>query len=129
MQKSRVPLTDERLVQIIGTLLRVGVLLAAGVVLLGGIFYLGQSGSTLPRYQAFRGEPADLRSVSGIIRDLFSFRAAALIQFGILLLIATPIARVLFSLFAFFREGDAIYVLVTLFVSCLLIFSLVGGGI
>ncbi len=129
MQKLRFPLTDQKLAQIIGTLLRVGVLSAAGAVFLGAVFYLAQNGSAPPQYQAFRGEPADLRSISGIMRDLFSFRSAGLIQFGVLLLIATPIARVLFSLFAFFREGDTIYVLVTLLVFCLLIFSLVGGGI
>ncbi len=129
MQKLRFPLTDQKLAQIIGTLLRVGVLSAAGAVFLGAVFYLAQNGSAPPQYQAFRGEPADLRSISGIMRDLFSFRSAGLIQFGVLLLIATPIARVLFSLFAFFREGDTIYVFVTLLVFCLLIFSLVGGGI
>ncbi len=129
MQKFRIPLTDQKLAQIIGILLRVGVLSAAGVVFLGAVFYLAQNGSAPPQYQAFRGEPADLRSISGIIRNLFSFRSAGLIQFGVLLLIATPVARVLFSLFAFFREGDTIYVLVTLLVFCLLIFSLVGGGI
>ena len=129
MQRSRVPLSDEKLAQFIGALLRAGVLLAAGVVLLGAVFYLAQRGFSPPRYHVFRGEPADLRSISGVMKDLFSFRPAALIQFGVLLLIATPIARVLFSLFAFFREGDGTYVFVTLLVFSLLIFSLVGGGI
>jgi len=129
MQKTRAPLSDERLTQFIGTLLRAGVFLAAGIVLLGAVFYLARRGFSPPRYDVFRGEPADLRSVSGILRDLFSFQPAGLIQFGVLILIATPIARVLFSLFAFFRERDGIYVLVTLLVFSLLIFSLVVGGI
>ena len=52
-----------------GNLLRAGVSLAAAVALMGGIFYLIRYHSTLPGYRVFRGEPADLRSVSGILAE------------------------------------------------------------
>jgi uncharacterized membrane protein len=43
---------------------------------------------------------------------------------GILLLIATPVARVIFTVFAFAHERDWTYVVVTLIVLALLLYSL-----
>jgi uncharacterized membrane protein len=75
--------------EIVGNLLRVGVIVAAVVVLSGGILYLFRYGSSLPQYQVFQGEPADLRSISGIVMDALALRRRGVIQFGLLLLIAT----------------------------------------
>ena len=72
--------TDERVEQVMGNLLRAGVILAAIVVLAGGIFYLIRYGSTSPDYRVFRGEPADLRSVSGILTDAIHLHSRGLIQ-------------------------------------------------
>ena len=121
--------TDEQVDQLIGTLLRSGVIVAALVVLIGGISYLIRYGATLPDYRVFRGEPEDLRSLSGIVSNALSFRTRGIIQLGLLLLIATPIARVAFSIFAFTLQGDRIYIVVTFIVLCVLIYSLVGGGL
>ena len=127
MPQTKLLWTDEQAEQIIGNLLRIGVSIAAAVVSLGGSIYLLRHGAALPQYQVFRGEPADLRTVSGIVADVLSFRARGLIQFGLLLLIATPVARVAFSVFAFARQHDRTYVVVTLIVLSILIFSLAGG--
>jgi len=121
--------TDEQVDQLIGTLLRSGVIVAALVVLIGGISYLIRYGATLPDYRVFRGEPEDLRSLSGIVSNALSFRTRGIIQLGLLLLIATPIARVAFSIFAFTLQRDRIYIIVTFIVLCVLIYSLVGGGL
>ena len=110
-----------------GNLLRVGVVVAATVILLGGFIYLVRHGTNMPSYQVFRGEPADLRSLRGIWEDAISFRGRGIIQLGLLFLIATPIARVTFSVLAFARQRDWIYVIVTLIVLGLLIYSLTGG--
>jgi uncharacterized membrane protein len=118
--------SDEQAEQVIGTLLRVGVITAASIVLLGGICYLIRLGSARPDYQVFKGEPSELRSVSGIIHNLASLRCRGLIQFGLIFLIATPVARVAFSVFAFLRERDHTYVVITLIVLAVLIYSLVG---
>jgi uncharacterized membrane protein len=120
---------DEQVDRIISTILRNGVVAAALVVLVGGILYLLRYGTTPPDYRVFRGEPADLRSVSGIVRDVLSFRTRGMIQFGLLLLIATPVARVAFSVLAFALQRDRTYVIVTLIVFAVLIYSLVGGGL
>lgn len=119
--------TDEQVEHILGYLLRVGVSIAALVVSIGGVLYLLHYGATFPDYQLFRGEPADVRSVSGIISDILSLRSRGLIQFGLLLLIATPVARVGLSLFAFARQHDWTYVVVTLIVFALLLYSLLGS--
>ena len=96
------------------------------MVLTGGIFYLIRYHSTSPGYRVFRGEPADLRSVSGILADAIELRSRGLIQLGLLLLVATPVARVVFSVFAFARQHDLTYVVLTLIVLAVLIYSLVG---
>jgi uncharacterized membrane protein len=121
--------TDKDVEQILGILLRTGVILAAVVVLIGCFFYLARHGSEPANYQAFRGEPAELRSLRGIIEDALALRARGIIQLGLLLLIATPVARVIFSVFAFARERDYTYVFLTLVVLAILTYSLVFGGI
>jgi uncharacterized membrane protein len=73
------------------------------------------------------GEPVDLRSVSGIVRDALALRERGLIQLGLLLLIATPVARVAFSVAAFAMQRDRLYVVVALIVLAVLMYSLMGG--
>jgi uncharacterized membrane protein len=116
--------TDQRVDEIIGNLLRVGVILAAAVVLLGGGLYLTQPGSTVPDYRVFHGEPAYLREVSGIVKDARALDGRGLIQLGLLLLLATPVARVAFSVVAFALQRDRTYVVVTLIVLAVLLYSL-----
>jgi uncharacterized membrane protein len=120
--------TDERVERVIGTLLRWGVILAAAVVLAGGVMYLAHYGSTIPDYRVFRGEPSDLRNVSGIVTDAVSWHTSGLIMFGLLLLIATPVARVAFSVVAFALQRDRTYVVVTLIVLAALLYGLTRAG-
>jgi uncharacterized membrane protein len=118
--------TDKRIDEIMGLLLRTGVIVAASIVLLGGIVYLVRHPLPTVDYRTFHGEPQQYKTVSGIFRDAISFHGRGLIQLGLLLLIATPVARVVFSVFAFFYERDWKYVVFTLIVLGLLMFSLFG---
>jgi uncharacterized membrane protein len=118
---------DERIEGIVGTLLRTGVVLAGAVVLAGGILFLLRHGGEQPNYGVFRGEPSDLRSVKGIAADVWAGSARGLIQLGLLLLVATPVARVVFSVAGFVLERDRAYVVITLVVLAVLVFSLAGG--
>ena len=111
----------------IAQLLRGGVLLAATVVILGAVMYLGRSPFARVSYSTFNGEPDQLKSVHGIVRSAFAGRSRAIMQLGLLLLIATPIARVIFSVFAFAIEGDRMYVTFTLIVLAVLLYSLFGS--
>ena len=104
-----------------------GVTLAAAVVLFGGTVYLVRHGCAAPQYHVFVGEPTDLRTVSGIVKDALAFRGRGLIQLGLLLLIATPVARVAFSVAAFAIQRDRLYVVVTLIELAVLMYSLTGG--
>jgi uncharacterized membrane protein len=119
---------DKRMDEIMGRLLRTGVILAALFVLAGGIIYLMQHQTPITDYRVFQGEPQNLRTVSGIVHEALALHGPGLIQFGLLLLIATPIARVAFSAVAFLYQRDWTYVFVTLVVLGLLVYSLFGTG-
>jgi uncharacterized membrane protein len=120
--------TDDRVERIIGNLLRAGVVLAAVVVAAGGILYLVQEGrQPVPDRHQFRGEQT--RLVLDIVEDAWHLKSEGLIELGLLLLILTPIARVLFSIVAFALERDGTYVLITLLVLVILLYSLFSGHI
>lgn len=119
---------DERgFEQLMGNLLRWGVTAAGVIVFLGGIIYLFKHGVSAPNYGTFHGVPDQLRTVAGIVTDFINFHGRTIIQFGLLVLILTPVMRVLFSIFGFIRERDWVYVFVTTFVLAVLVFGLVGG--
>lgn len=118
--------TDHKIEQIIGQLLRAGVMLAALVVLSGGVIYLVQHASAHEDYSKFHGTPENLRSVSGIVNETLTGHSVGIIQLGLLLLVLTPIARVVFSAIGFMEERDRMYVVITLIVLAVLIFSLLG---
>jgi uncharacterized membrane protein len=61
------------------------------------------------------------------MKDVLSFRGRGIIQLGLLLLIATPIARVALSVVAFAIQRDRLYVVATLIVLAVLMYSLTGG--
>jgi uncharacterized membrane protein len=118
---------DEQVEQALGNLLRAGVVLAAAVVVAGGALYLDRHGGELADHRVFVGEPADLRSPGGIVADALALSSRGIIQLGLLLLVATPVARVVFSALAFVRQRDFLYVILTLIVLTVLLFSLCLG--
>ena len=120
---------DQRIEVIIGALLRTGVLLAASVVFLGAVIYLARHGSEIPSYTVFHGEPHNLTRLSAIVHGALSMSGSAIMQLGLLLLIATPVARVLFSAIAFAIERDYLYVVITLVVLGILLYSLFMSGV
>ena len=120
--------TDERVEGIIANLLRSGVLLSAAVVLFGAIIYLSRHGMATADYRVFRGEPSELRHPGGIFESVVGFHGRGIIQLGLLLLIATPIARVAFAIFGFAAERDRMYVIISSIVLAVLLYSLVGSS-
>jgi uncharacterized membrane protein len=120
--------TDRRMEVVISNLLRFGVLLSALVVLFGAVLYLVRHDYPHTDYRVFRGEPLDLRSVGGILRDALALDGRGIIQLGLLLLIATPVARVAFSIFGFAEEHDRMYVIVASIVLLILAYSLLGSA-
>jgi uncharacterized membrane protein len=118
---------DDRIERIIGTLLRTGVIVAAAVVVVGAAIFLMRHGNERPDYSIFRGERSELRSVRRIVAAALAGGGRATIQLGLLLLVATPVARVIFSVAGFALERDRPYVVMTLLVLAILLFSLAGG--
>ncbi len=111
-------MTDERLEQIVGNLLRAGVILAAVVVLAGGAWRLLVQGFAQPHYARFRPDVIGVRSIGGLDAP------EAVILVGLLALIATPVARVVFTLAAFALRRDWMYVLITAIVLIVLLYSI-----
>jgi len=118
---------ERRFELLLGQLLRLGVMLSAVVVFAGGLLYVMKFGAQMPQYGIFRGEPTDIRYASDILRDALAGHALGIIQLGLVLLIATPVARVAFSVVEFAAERDWLYVATTLLVLAVLIYSLASG--
>ena len=118
---------DDRIRPIIGNVLRFGVLLAALLVFVGGAIFLARHGGEPVALARFHGEPENLKSVSGIVVNATALHGRGLIQLGLLLLIATPVAQVAFSAIAFGLQRDRLYVVIALIVLGFLIFSLADG--
>ncbi|MFT4093184.1 MAG: DUF1634 domain-containing protein [Niabella sp.] len=119
---------DKDMEQIIGMQLRVGVITASIIVLAGGIFYLLRHGSQpVPDYKNFIGENADYTTLSSVKEGIAHVKGRAIIMLGAVILIATPVLRVLFSLLGFIIEKDRLYIAITLFVLAVMCISIFGG--
>jgi uncharacterized membrane protein len=110
-----------------GRLLQLGVLIAAGLMLIGGIIFLFISPEPRPLYTEFHPTAESFRSIPRIFRDAFQGRGGALIQVGTFLMIATPVARVAFCVYAFGRSHDKRYVTVSSIVLALLLYGIFFG--
>lgn len=122
-------LTDTDIERMVSVLLRAGVLIAAAVVLGGGIYFLCRHGAEPVNYRNFAGQPSIDRHIIEIVEGAFSARPRSVIQLGILLLIATPIARVVLCLIGFTIERDRKFIIVTAIVLAVLLYSLIGGAV
>ncbi len=120
-------ITDKDIQLIVGNLLRAGVLLSMSVVLIGGFVYLFWHGKEVADYSVFNFNKVSLKNIPAILASVTTFKGASVIQFGLLLLIFTPIARVIMSVISFFIEKDYLYVIIGLIVLAVIMLSLSGG--
>ena len=111
----------------ISRLLLAGVIISGAVVLGGGLYYVARHASGNVDFTVFRGEPSIDRLLPEIVKGAISLRPRSVIQFGILLLIATPILRVAAALVGFALERDPRYVIVTAIVLAVLLYGLISG--
>lgn len=119
--------TDHEIDQVIGRLLQVGVLIATIVVLIGTVRLLAAHGGDTVDHRVFLGAAPELRSLGSIFRGALAGRADAITQLGLVLLIATPIARVALTLGAFIVQRDRLYIGLTSVVLVLLLWGLLSG--
>ena len=116
---------DYQMDRAISFVLRGGVLLSAGLLILGTLLYFA-------RVQ-WGGARANLLSFPHSLGDVFSGLGhgdpLAILALGLIVLLLTPVARVLISIFAFARERDWLYVGITALVLLILLVSfLLGAG-
>lgn len=114
---------DRHIEVLLGDLLRIGVVTAGSVVALGAILFLVRHGSEIPSYHIFKPDRFNIFDFHDLYHGVLTFRSVSIMELGILLLIATPVLRVVFSVFAFAYEKDYLYVFFTLIVLLVLVFS------
>jgi uncharacterized membrane protein len=112
--------------RLLGTILRVGVATAGAVVLAGVLLSFRARGRIVVDYGVFRGEPSDLRGLRGILRATRELHPRGVIQLGLLILVATPVARVVLAALAFARARDWLYTAIALIVFAGLLVGLLG---
>jgi uncharacterized membrane protein len=123
MQEMKKKIQDQDLERIIGQLLRFGVLLSSLVVLAGGIVYLIRHGHERPAFGTFNGEPDKMKDPVPMWKAILHGEGRPLIALGLLLLILTPIARIVFSVAGYLLEKDYLYVSITLFVLAVILWN------
>ena len=119
--------SERRVEQLIGRLLQLGVLIAAAVVVGGGTALLVRHGTAPADFHTFRGTSEALRNIATIVRGATQLDSQAIVQLGLVLLIATPVARVALTFVVFVFKRDRLYAALTLLVLALLIYGLVWG--
>ena len=117
---------DERIDRGIGVILRTGVMLAALFVAAGGIYYLAGHAATPPSFAHFQGAPPAFTHIRSIAKGATSLDPLFIIQLGLIVLMATPVVRVIACAVGFAWEKDWTYVVVSLIVLAALLVSLVG---
>jgi len=112
---------------VIGWVLRIGVIVSICIVFFGGVIFLYRHGHEIADHKKFKGIPDFISTAGGIINGVFAFRGQAIIQLGIVLLIATPVLRVIFSAIGFVLEKDYLYIGISLLVLLIIFISMISG--
>ena len=112
--------------QLIGRLLQIGVLIAAAVVLVGGVMLLVPA-RVRACVATFSTTASPLQGLIRISSGAFALDSMAIVQLGLVLLIATPVMRVALTLVAFALQRDRLYIVLTAVVLALLLYGLVWG--
>jgi len=122
------PSADKQLESSIAYMLLTGVIVSALLVFLGGVLYLHNGSRAVPDYRHFRLASPALRSVAGIVHGAMALEPDSVIQLGLVILIATPVVRVVFCVVGFLRQRDRLYLVISTAVFCILVYSLLQGG-
>jgi uncharacterized membrane protein len=119
---------DTDMQAVIGWVLRIGVIVSISVVFVGGVIYISRHGGSIPNYSKFNGVP-NFVQLHGLINGIINLKGRSIIQAGIILLIATPILRIVFSTLGFVLEKDYLYVGISLLVLLIIIISSISGHV
>jgi uncharacterized membrane protein len=119
--------TDVDLNRSVGNLLRLGVILAVATSLIGFV-KLFTEGFKMPKKYTSLDMGTSSEKVWGQFWDsLCKGEGMAIIQLGILLLIFTPLMRIIFALIGYLKEKDYIYVVISSIVLAIMAVSFFTG--
>lgn len=108
--------------------MRWGIIAAITMALLGAFIFLINHGSESVAYNQFIEDDVPIKTIlKNTWNGLLSVQGSSYIMLGILLLFATPLIRVVFSLIVFIIEKDKMYILITLIVLSIIFISINGG--
>lgn len=116
---------DTDLQVFIGKLLRAGVIIAMTIVIAGLLIYLFQYGRQVADYSQF--DETKVFRFNDFYNALIAGDSKAIMELGVIVLIATPVARVLFTMIGFWLEKDRLYTLIAFIVLCIIAYSLLFG--
>lgn len=118
---------DHALEMAMSRMLQIGVTIAAAIVFIGGVIYLAQNGGSLRDFQHFHAATPAITTTAGIVASAMHLEPRGIMGLGILLLIATPVCRVIFGVVGFALLRDKLYTVISLIVLGVLVFSFVTG--
>lgn len=122
----KINITPRQMEMFIGRMLRVGVFTSCIIAVLGGVLYVVQYGGSSVDFSEFTAAMA-VESIGEVINGVLVLDAVSVIQLALLILLATPILRVVFSILAFMIERDYLYVFITLVVLIIIVFNIFNG--
>jgi uncharacterized membrane protein len=122
-------ITDRSIERSVSVLLLWGVIISGSITLIGGVIFLAHHWREPVNYEQFHSQPRIDRIIPEILAGAFHLRGRSVIQLGLLLLIATPVARVAWSLVGFALERDRKFVVITTIVLLVLLYSLISGAL
>jgi uncharacterized membrane protein len=117
---------DTDMQAVIGWVLRIGVIVSISIVFYGGVLYIYRHGNEVASHTKFVALPTFVQ-LGGIFKGIMDYHGRSIIQFGIILLIATPILRIIFSAIGFALEKDRLYVCISLLVLLIIFISMLNG--
>jgi uncharacterized membrane protein len=116
---------------VISGVLRYGVIISAVIITIGAVLLLLRNGalevSGLVTYSPNHIPHSNFDpSLGHLLAGLAKADPQSIIELGVLVLLATPAARVLLSVLLFAAEGDRTYAYITAVVLCVLLFSMLA---
>lgn len=119
--------TDVDLNRSVGNLLRLGVILSVAISIIGFV-KLFLEGFKMPKNYSLLETGSSSEKLWGQFwESLCKGEGMAIIQLGILVLIFTPLMRIVFALIGYLKEKDYIYVIISSIVLAIMAISFFTG--
>lgn len=119
--------TDVDLNRSVGNLLRLGVLLSVATSIIGFVKLFFEGFEMPKKYTSLDVGSSSEKVWSHFWHSLGAGEGMAIIQLGILILIITPLMRIVFALVGYLKEKDYVYVVISSIVLAIMAISFFTG--